>query len=296
MKGPLSQNVPIIMNLKHLTLLFILTLILFCNFTSIAEESPLVLGTYFFQLKNYDSAITEYKRFLFFRPDDIRAAETYHKIGLAYRAQGLWQAAISSMRNAVQHAFTKEDKSAYQLELAVTLIASENYDLARLELIKVTMRNPSGPLYRRALFLQAVAYIYQFRWKEAREVLQNWTTDEALEKLLDEAENLQKKSTGIAKVLSAILPGAGQFYASNWRSGLNALTLNGLLGFVAVDTVLDKHYVDAALWTYFIFLRYYRGNLYRAEKAVAEFNEDTSHRAADNILKRLQEIVETPRK
>ena len=34
------------------------------------------------------------------------------------------------------------------------------------------MRNPSAPFYRRALFLQAVAFIYQFRWEEAREVLQ----------------------------------------------------------------------------------------------------------------------------
>ena len=35
-----------------------------------AEESPLSLGKYLAEQDNYDAAITEYKRFLFFHPDD----------------------------------------------------------------------------------------------------------------------------------------------------------------------------------------------------------------------------------
>ncbi len=283
------------MNLKRVLLfILMLTFSFFCNFTSIAGENLLALGNHFSKLGNYDAAITEYKRFLFFHSDDTRAAEVYRKIGLAYRAQGLWQEAILAMRNAVLHALNQEEKSAYQLELAVTLIASQNYDLARFELIRVTIRTPSGPLYQRALFLQAVALIYQFQWEEAREVLRNYTIDEMLDKLFDKAANLPRKSTRVAKVLSAILPGAGQVYAGNWRSGLNALALNGVFGYVTVDSILNRHYVDAVSWTYFIFQRYYLGNLYRAGKTVDEFNENISRRAADNILKQLQEIVNTP--
>ena len=285
------------MNLKRVALFsLLLPLLFFGNFTSIAEVDIIALGDHFSKLENYDAAITEYKRFLFFHPDDPHTAEVYRKIGLAYRTQGLWQETILAMRNAVLHASDEKAKSEYQLELAVTLIASQSYDLARLELIKVTIRNTSGSLSRRALFLQAVANIYQFRWQEAREALQNWTTDEMLNNLFDHAINLPHKSPRVAKVLSAIFPGAGQVYAGNWRGGVNALALNGALGFVAVDSVLDKHYVDAVLWTYFFFSRYYMGNLHQAGKAVDEFNENTSRRAADNILNRLQEIVETPAK
>ena len=285
------------MNLKRITLFFlVLTLPFFCNFASIAEANLLALGDHFFKLSNYNAAITEYKRFLFFHPDDARVASAYQKIGLAYRTQGLWQEAISTMRNAVLHALNHEEKSEYQLELAVTLIASQNYDLARFELVRVTIRTSSGPLYQRAHFLQAVALIYQFRWVEAREVLRHYITDEMLDKLIEKAVNLPQKSAKIAKVLSAIVPGAGQIYAGNWRGGLNALVLNSVFGYVAVDSVLDRHYVDAVTWTYFILQRYYLGNLYRAEKTVDEFNEDTSRRAADDILKRLQEIVETPKR
>ncbi len=281
---------------KSIFLFLISASFLFGGSTAIAEERPLSLGKHLFAQGNYDAAITEYKRFLFFHPDDMRVSEVYYNIGLAYRAQGLWAEAVTSLRTATYLATGDETKSEYQLELAVTLIAAQDYDLARLELIKVTMRAPSAQLYRRALFLQAVAYIYQFRWEEARESLQNYTPDERLDMLFDVATDMPQKSAGLAKVLSSIFPGAGQVYVGNWKDGINALLLNGALGFLTVDAVLDGYYVDAALWSGLIFWRYYRGNTFRAGQAAERFNLQESRRAADTILQRLQEIVGTPLK
>ena len=64
----------------------------------------------------------------------------------------------------------------------------------------------------------------------------------------------------------------------NWRNGLNGLALNGVLGYLTVDAVLDQHYVDAALWGGIVFSRYYRGNIFRAEEAVKRFNLRQSRR------------------
>lgn len=264
---------------------------LFFNATSLAIQNPLKLGAHFVQLQNYDAAITEYKRFIFFHPDDIRVAQIYDKIGLAYRTQGLWEEAILALKNAVLNANTDEEKSQFQLNLAVTLIASKNYDLARLELVKVMLRNTSEKTYERSLFLQAVTYIYQYRWDDARKVLKDYTTDESIDQFLEKAIDLPQKSTTLAKVLSAVIPGAGQIYAGRWGRGLNALGLNGALGYVTVDAVLKGYYIDAALWTYFIFRRYYMGNLYRSGIAVDTYNQEKSQRTAENILQRLQEIA-----
>lgn len=261
------------------------------NSTSFAKQDPLTLGDHFLNLNNYDAAITEYKRFIFFHPDDIRVAETYNQIGLAYRAQYLWQEAIISMRIAVLNANTDEQKSKFQLDLAVTLIASKNYDLARLELIKVMLRNTSDTTFKRSLFLQAVAHIYQYRWEEAREILKEYTTDASLDQLFEKAMNQPQKSTKLAKVLSAVIPGTGQMYAGNWGGGLNAFGLNGALGYVAVDAIFKGYYIDAALWTYFILRRYYMGNLYRSGTAAETYNQEQSQRVAEKILQRLQEIA-----
>ena len=278
------------------TVLFLLigVSLLFGGFAAAAEELPLSLGKHLAKQGNYDAAITEYKRFLFFHPDDARIGEVYHNIGLAYKAQGLWTEAVIALRTATFLAINNETKSAYQLALAVTLIATKNYDLAQLELIKVVLRKPSLPLFRRALFLQGVTYIYQFRWEEARSVLQDYTADESLDALFEAALNMPQKSLKVARVLSTILPGAGQVYTGDWRDSLNAFLLNGALGFLTIDAVFAGHYTDAALWGGLIFLRYYRGNTFRAEEAVKQFNLRQSQRAAEALLQRLQEIVNTP--
>ncbi|MXZ00670.1 hypothetical protein F4Y93_08495 [Candidatus Poribacteria bacterium] len=275
-------------------LFFISTTLIFCGFSASAEELPLSLGSHLAEEGNYDAAVTEYKRFLFFHPDDPRVGEVYHDIGLAYRAVGLWAEAIAALRTATHYAEDRDAKSEYQLTLAVTLIATKSYDLAELELIKVMLRNPSAQLRRRMLFLQAVLYIYQFRWEDARSVLREYTTDEQLETLLDAAVNTPPKSANVASMLSKVLPGLGHIYIGDWRNGLNALLLNGALGFLTVDAVLDEHYTDAALWVGLVLLRYYRGNAFRAETAVEQFNLQKSRQAAEALLQRLQEIVNTP--
>ena len=186
---------------NSISLFLIIILLFFSGFAAVAEESPLSLGRHLAAQGNYDAAITEYKRFLFFHPDDARVGEIYYNIGLAYRAQGLSSEAITALQTAMHLAASSEGKSEYQLELAVTLIAAQDYDLARLESIKVIMRSPSTELYRRALFLQGVACIYQFKWEEAREALQTYTTDEGLQTLFDDALNMPRKSVRVAKVL-----------------------------------------------------------------------------------------------
>ena len=279
---------------RFISLFFISASLFFCGFTAVAEVPPLSLGRHLAAQGSYDAAITEYKRFLFFHPEDTRVGEVYYNIALAYRAQGLWTEAVAAFRAATHLATDAETKSEYQLGLAVTLIAVQDYDLARLELIKVTMRAPSAQLYRRALFLQAVAYIYQFRWEEARESLRNYTTDERLDALFDAATDMPLKSPQLARILSTIIPGVGQVYVGDWRGGLNALLLNGVLGFLTIDAALDGHYIDAALWGGLIFWRYYRGNTFRAGHAAEQVNLQESRRAADAILRRLQQIVGTP--
>ena len=277
--------------MKQILTSLIIYSILFCTYNLQAEVSPVALADHYVKLKNYDAAITEYKRFLFFQPDDDRVPEIYHRIGILQRNLGLLREAIDSIRQAVIRTSDKEQKSEYRINLAVTLIANKDYDLARLELIKVLIRNPSEALYKRTLFLQGVTYTYQFRWEEAHETLKNYSQDEKLDELFQKTDNLPYKSKLVAKILSGILPGSGQIYSGNWKSGLNAFALNSAFGYVTVDSILDQNYVDAIMWTYFIFQRYYQGNLYRAGRAVDEYNDEVNRSFADSILTRLQEIT-----
>ena len=280
--------------MSHFTVLAV-TLLLFTVVTVSASDLALDLGEHLFALGNYDAAITEYKRFLFFNSDHPQASEAQFKIGLAYRAQKWWTEATEAMVAAVQRTRETELQAERRVELAVTLIASGAYNLAIVELIKVDMQSQSARLRQRARFLRGVAYLYQFKWEQARSVFQAYfdgipgTAQAAAEidALFSEALNLPQKSEKAARMLSTFLPGLGQIYAEDWKSGLNALLLNGVLGYVTLDAAIERDYDDALLSFFFLFYRYYAGNRYHAAEAAQAFNDRENRRYVDRILQAL---------
>ena len=281
--------------MSHFTVLATI-LLLFTVVTVSASDPALDLGDHLFVLKNYDAAITEYKRFLFFNPNHPQASEAQFKIGLAYRAQEWLVEAVEAMIAAVQSTTEAELQAERRVELAVTLIASGAYNLALVELIKTEMQNQSTQLRQRARFLRGVAYLYQFKWEQARSVFQAYFdgTPSAAESAAEidtlflTALNRPRKSEKAARLLSTLLPGLGQAYAEDWKSGLNALLLNGVLGYITLDAAIDRDYDDALLSFSFLFYRYYAGNRHHAAQAAQTFNEREDRRYVDRILQALE--------
>ena len=280
--------------MSHFTIVAI-TLLFFAAVSVSASDPALDLGDYFFVRENYDAAITEYKRFLFFNADDPRVDEVQFKIGLAYRAQKWWMEAAEAMIAAIQRTTETELQAERRVELAVTLIASGAYDLALVELIKVDMQSQSARLRQRARFLRGVAYLYQFKWEQARSVFQVYFDEipsaagaaAEIDTLFLDALNRSQKSEKAARLLSTFLPGLGQTYAGDWKNGLNALLLNGVLGYITLDAAIERDYDDALLSFFFLFYRYYAGNRYRAVEAAQTFNDWENRRHVEKILQAL---------
>jgi hypothetical protein len=278
--------------MSHFTIVAI-TLLFFAA-VSVSASDP-ALGDYFFVRENYDAAITEYKRFLFFNADDPRVDEVQFKIGLAYRSQKWWLEAAEAMIAAIQRTTETELQAERRVELAVTLIASGAYDLALVELIKVDMQSQSARLRQRARFLRGVAYLYQFKWEQARSVFQVYFDEipsaagaaAEIDTLFLDALNRSQKSEKAARLLSTFLPGLGQTYAGDWKNGLNALLLNGVLGYITLDAAIERDYDDALLSFFFLFYRYYAGNRYRAVEAAQTFNDWENRRHVEKILQAL---------
>ena len=285
--------------MRHVTVLAVVFL-LFTVDAGSGSDSALDLGEPLFALGDYDAAITEYKRFLFFNPDHPQAAEAQFRIGLAYRAQEWWAEAVEAMIAAVQLTAETESQAEMRTELAVTLIASGAYDLALIELIKVDMQSQSERLRQRARFLRGIAYLYQFKWEQARSVFQAYfdgmpgaaETAAKIDRLFLDALNRRQKSEKAARMLSTFLPGLGQTYAGDWKNGLNALLLNGLLGYVTLNAAIERDYDDALLSFFFLSYRYYAGNRYRAAEAAQAFNDRENRQHVEKILQVLATYFE----
>ena len=68
---------------------------------------------------------------------------------------------------------------------------------------------------------------------------------------------------------------------------MNALLLNGVLGYVTLDAAIERDYDDAVLSFFFLFHRYYSGNRYRAVEAAQTFNDRKNRRYVEKILQAL---------
>jgi len=238
----------------------------------------------------YDSAITEYKRFIFFNPEHPDNAQVFYKMGLAYRAERDWHHALDAIETSIALTQDTEIANERKLLLATTLMASGNYNLARLELVRILDSTKDNSLSRKATYFSGIASIYAFDWDATGKFFDDFYANSSDEKVKELNSTLLRaresyKSNTTAKILSTIFPGAGQIYASNWHDGLNALALNGaIIGFIA-NSIYKKDYGNAILIAYLLSYRYYTGNIYHAEKDVEKYNDAVDRRIARELLK-----------
>ena len=280
-------------HLKSHNVILIFAFIFCIAFESEADEA-LRLADALFNLQSYDESITEYKRFLFFNPDDEHNGYAYYKIGLAYRAGHHWEKAVEALKTSIKLTDNGKLRDERTIELGITLIASGNYSLAQLELLKVSEFSQYQFMKREAYYFQGVTYLYMYNWEGALRAFETYyansseqgNSEEAkkINDLLIEAQHLPYKSVTLAKTFSTVLPGTGQIYASDWRNGLNAMAINSLTAGILLNAVIKKKYQDAALIFLFLFQRYYLGNRYQAAESVKKYNDKLNRQHAQKII------------
>ncbi len=266
-----------------------------------AGDAAYEIANGLFDTGNYEEAITEYKRFICFNPDHEMCSDAYFRIGLAYRNQERWWEAVDAMRKAM--AITADDslRDERRISTAIILIASGDYSAAEFELLRVAHFSDNSFLKKKAFFFLGVRYLYAFRWEESRKAFEHYFSDslspeaDELDSLFSLSTGLVYKSPGVAKWLSTFLPGSGQIYCGEWRSGINALAINSLTAYLLIDALLDHRLQDVIIGHVTLFDRYYRGNRSNAEKAASSRNERLRRAFAKDILGRLQQMESVPK-
>ncbi len=92
-----------------------------------------------------------------------------------------------------------------------------------------------------------------------------------LEKNVLALVNMKRKNPDVAKWLS-LVPSVGQFYSGDVKDGFNALFLNGTLIGLSAYSLCTLHFDDFFLFEANLLLRFYRGNLYNAQRDAWAYN------------------------
>lgn len=229
-----------------------------------------------FEAGNYFDAVTEYKRLKFFDHNSKYSFITNYKIGLCYKAGAKFDFSLSFLSKA--YPFASSDKEKFALKeqmIRVNILRRTTANAHSLlnELAKEANYSENNVSYWRGWI-----YMFEDKWELAAAEFSKISSGEKLKKLCESVNN-DKYSVTLAKIISYILPGSGQFYSGNYLSGIMSLGWNILWGFTTVNAFLEERIFDGIMVGDLLWLRFYRGNIQNAENFAREKNIEIINKA-----------------
>jgi tetratricopeptide (TPR) repeat protein len=243
-----------------------------------------------FEEGDYFRAITEYKRFIFFYPEDELVEDSSFKIAECYFRAGRWEETISSVDD-----FIDEFPESELTDAALFLKASaernlKRYDEALTSFSRIIKRDIE-PYRDQAIYQSAVVLVEKNEWEKAISVLSTMPGSSPLYPAaktfasgLEKIDDIPSKSPAAAGCLAAVLPGAGHVYTERYRDAAIAFVLNGAFIWSAIELFHKDEYVTGGIVTFFE-LGWYGGNIYSAVSSAHKYNE----KSKGDYIRELQE-------
>jgi tetratricopeptide (TPR) repeat protein len=258
--------------------------ILFFFFISLAAHAQNQLSSQFdyannlFKANQFFDAVTEYKRLLFFDSKNEYVFPANYKIGEAYKAGLKFDEAVKYFSLAEMAAGNSEQKYSAEIEIVKTNILRRTTDRAHQLLDEMEKTFYTG-VYKDSLnYWRGWTYIFADDWQKASGYFAKINPSHELKLLCDNVEK-EKVSVTFTKVISYILPGAGQIYTGQYFSGIMSLGYNVLFGYLTINSFTEERIFDGFAVGSLLWLRFYRGNVQNAEKFAEEKNIETANKA-----------------
>ncbi len=249
----------------------------------------------------YFRAITEYRRFLFYYPGDLRRPMVHFSIGLAFYRGESYGEALQAFREVTQlYPNTAYGKQAW-LWQGESLARQGQYAAAEQFYAEITERFPHDAIGHQARYQRAWTLLSRRQWRDAAAQFQQVSPASDLHQsaqlLAQEAlagEQLPTKSPVLAGILSGLLPGSGQLYNGRLGDALLAFFLNGLFVVGAVEAVHSNAPAVAGVLSFFE-AGWYAGNVYGAVNGAHKYNRHTTETFLRNLDNNFRFVLPEPR-
>ena len=232
--------------------------------------------------ENYYDAITELKRLLFFEKDNEYDYWVNTLIGECYKQGAKFTDAIRYLTLAEIEAKSKEDLYRARIEIIRVNILRRTTDRAIKLIDSLKADERFSDKTNELDYWQGWAYMFADDWENASSAFSGIDSLSFLKNLSDKVSN-EMFSIPLAKTLSYIIPGAGQFYTGEYVSGFLSLGWNALWGYISINAFVNERIFDGIIVSNFLWLRFYRGNLHNAENFAEEKNLLITNRALNYL-------------
>ena len=246
-----------------------------------------------FESGNYNLALKEYQRVLFFN-DGSNLQHIYEQIGSSFFFKKDFKKAAYYYELSYKTAASESIKTEILFKKAACFMLDKNFKLATLELMNLPDSLDLQSTNRKNFYFAVCYWGMEDFEKSKSSFLEILPVDqisarEEITLLFSKKRNLYKPNPKTAQILSIFIPGSGQIYSGDFKNGINSLVLTG--GIVILGIYMTQYYslFDAILTVFPWFIRYHQGGYQGAKKIAQNKRANRKNETYQNILKVIQE-------
>jgi tetratricopeptide (TPR) repeat protein len=242
----------------------------------------------YYKQSQYDKAIAEFERFVYFFPDHKMVDNVQYHIGLSYFHSGRFKEGIEPFSNIVEKSTDQDLIAKAHFRLSETFVSLEDHQTAIkvLNHIGETSHDPvvideshyrAGWIYLQLNDMKSARHRFNMVSRQNQDLFRMRTMNEELsrEKLFPE------KNPRLAGFLS-ILPGAGFAYCERYQDALVAFLLNAGLIFAAYESFDSGNEALGGIIA-FVGAGFYAGNIYGAVSSAHKYNRASHQHFLENL-------------
>ena len=238
-----------------------------------------------FDQKEFAGAIVEFKRFIYFFPEDNRIDDARYRLGMAFFFEKQYPKAIAAFQR-----IPDDSRLAVQSGWMISRchLAQNNRGAALLTLHNMTASVKDIDALDETWYRMGWIYLDAADWDQAKKSFDHISSEAAgryriddLDRSLSRHHEIPRKNPALAGALS-IVPGAGQLYCERPHDALVAFLLNTGLIWAAWESF--DHGQEAAGTLFSVAgLGFYSGNIYSAVNSAHKYNRSQTRTFIENL-------------
>lgn len=279
------------------TFFSISTLIFLCVLSMPSSAQVSDFADSLFQEGDYLNAAHEYKRILILHPDfpridfiAFRVAASYQNAGQLEKAIRAYQYLIDTYPNS-----SLVERGTNNIAQCHILLGDRERGISSLEnFLTKYKRSDLAPL---AHFTIGMLHIDKSEWGEAGRIWNDVSStypdspfakaSVRLARIVKSGETLPRRSSTVAGVLSALVPGSGQVYSGKTVDGLYAFMSVAVLGSASVYYTSKERY-EIAVPVAVLGVFFYGNSIYQSIQAAQAFNQQHEVRFRNHIQQEIR--------